>query len=170
MKRQIVLKIISVCLVVMWMVIVFLLSNQVAEDSSKTSGAVIRTIITFFNSDMPKELLEQKVAELQFVIRKLAHFTLYTIGGILITIMFFQYIDNIKHTKVMSILLGTLNAITDEIHQLLVPGRSGEIRDVIIDTSGVILGVIVISFLVYLKGKLNWQKIKNKIKEKRKFK
>ena len=166
MKRQNILKIISVCLVVMWMVLVFLLSHQVAGDSSKTSGAVIRRVITLFNSDISEELLEQRVEQLQFVVRKLAHFTLYTIGGILITIMFFQYKDKIKHTKAMSIILGMIYAISDEIHQLCIPGRSGEIRDVIIDTSGVILGVIVISFLVYIKEKLKLAQNRKKKLEK----
>ena len=36
-----------------------------------------------------------------------------------------------------------LYACTDEFHQLFVPGRSGNFRDVIIDTSGGVLSAIL---------------------------
>ncbi len=42
-----------------------------------------------------------------------------------------------------------LYAASDEIHQLFVPGRSGEVRDVMIDFSGAVLG-IALSMLVFL--------------------
>ena len=88
MKKGFILKVLSILLVVVWMIVVFLLSNEVADDSSKTSGDAIRWILTLIDPDITKEVLEQRVELLQPVVRKLAHFTLYTIGGILINIMF----------------------------------------------------------------------------------
>jgi len=35
----------------------------------------------------------------------------------------------------------SLYAVTDEIHQLFVPGRSGELRDVMIDSIAALVGV-----------------------------
>lgn len=154
MKKKLILRIICIILVVLWMVLVFMLSNEQADDSSETSGNVIRWIVTIFNPNITEENLEKTVEMLQPIIRKLAHFTLYTIGGMLITIMVLQFKDNIKQTKTMSVLLGTMYAVTDEIHQLFVPGRSGELRDVAIDSSGVLLGVVVVSLLVYIKGNI----------------
>lgn len=51
--------------------------------------------------------------------------------------------------------LGALYAISDEIHQTFVPGRSGQVQDVLIDFLGVIIGICVLLFLVKLfnKGK-----------------
>ena len=39
-------------------------------------------------------------------------------------------------------LIGTAYAVTDEFHQSFVPGRSCELRDVVIDSCGVLTGVL----------------------------
>ena len=44
-------------------------------------------------------------------------------------------------------LIGVLYAVSDEIHQCFVPGRSGELRDVLIDSAGVICGVVILRLL-----------------------
>ena len=44
--------------------------------------------------------------------------------------------------------MGALYAITDEIHQLFVPGRSGMIKDVFIDSLGIITGVIICLIII----------------------
>ena len=44
----------------------------------------------------------------------------------------------------MPIALGAaaLYAVTDEVHQYFVPGRSCELRDVLVDTSGALTGIL----------------------------
>ena len=44
-----------------------------------------------------------------------------------------------------------LYACTDEFHQLFIPGRSGEFRDVMVDTCGGIIGLILISINYFRK-------------------
>ncbi len=41
-----------------------------------------------------------------------------------------------------SLIIGILYAISDEIHQLFVPGRSGKVTDVIIDSLGILTGIV----------------------------
>ena len=48
---------------------------------------------------------------------------------------------------------GLLVAICDECVQLGVEGRSGEVRDVLIDFSGVLLAVLVCRILTWLRGR-----------------
>ena len=74
-------KIITIILVIIWMVVVFYLSNQVSNDSSELSTKVTEIIFKIFNIEEIEP--EQKLIA-QGIIRKLAHYTLYTIGGILI--------------------------------------------------------------------------------------
>lgn len=136
-------KIISIILVILWMIIVFWFSSQIGDDSQVTSGNTIRKIITFINNDIDKLKLEEIIETLQPFTRKLAHFTLYTLGGILIFNMFSSFKLKNKEKIYFSILSGAVYAITDEVHQLFVPGRSGMIKDVFIDTLGIITGVIV---------------------------
>ncbi len=49
--------------------------------------------------------------------------------------------------NLVSWLLTVLYAITDEIHQTFVPGRSGRVTDVLIDAAGAAVGVLVMTWL-----------------------
>ena len=138
-KKQIVYLI----LVIIWMIVVFLFSNESSEKSSKASGGITEKVVEVIIKD-PEHLSQSKRDTIETIIRKLAHFTLYTIGGILIAN--FMNTTNIKPNSMLivySILFATMYAITDEIHQLFVPGRSGEIRDILIDTLGASFGTYV---------------------------
>ena len=154
MKKENIWLIISILLVIIWMVSVFKLSGEVSEVSGNRSGGFISSIIRFFNNDISEDNLEKLTESLQPFVRKIAHFLLYSLGGFLIYNLIYIILRKYGYIKniIISILCGVFYAITDEIHQLFVPGRSGEIRDVFIDTLGVIFGTLmyylIISFLV----------------------
>lgn len=131
-------------LVILWMISVFLFSNQASVESTTTSGNFITHFVTFFNSYLSEEKIQEIVNILQPIVRKLAHFSLYTLGGILIATFFYTLKSKVVYVKSYSIALGSIYACTDEIHQLYVPGRSGEIRDILIDTVGIIFGVFIV--------------------------
>lgn len=46
-----------------------------------------------------------------------------------------------------------LYAISDEVHQLFVPGRGGQVRDVIIDSAGAIAGILGYNGLSRIRSK-----------------
>ncbi|MBR2778883.1 MAG: VanZ family protein [Firmicutes bacterium] len=50
-------------------------------------------------------------------------------------------------------LFGTFYAVTDEVHQMLVPGRSGECRDVLIDSAGVLAGILLVIIVFKIKNR-----------------
>ena len=54
---------------------------------------------------------------------------------------------------------GILYAITDEVHQLYIPGRSGKWQDVCIDSIGVLLGIFVLLLIVEIIYKIKQKKI-----------
>ena len=64
------------------MITVFSFSNQISNKSSNTSGRTIKTIIEIFPTTKNLEENEklELIEKLQTPIRKLAHFSLYTIG------------------------------------------------------------------------------------------
>lgn len=135
------------------MALIFSLSSQNATVSSGTSGNVIRLIVGIFHpgfDNLPAAEQTEIVASLQFLARKSAHFSIYMILGVL---SFLAVISYEKLLFAMRLLLSCgiclLYAASDEIHQLFVPGRSGEVRDVMIDFSGAVLG-ITLSALVFL--------------------
>jgi VanZ family protein len=69
------------------------------------------------------------------ILRKIAHATEYAILGALLA-------RAVQGRLVLALGLGVAYAITDEVHQTLVPGRAGRPLDVLIDTVGVALGVL----------------------------
>jgi VanZ family protein len=52
-------------------------------------------------------------------------------------------------------LLALLYGIADELHQRLVPGRSGEVRDVLIDAAGALLGLLLLRWYDRTRGRLS---------------
>ena len=139
-KTQI--KIIKIILIIVWMGIIFGFSNQKGTKSSNTSRKVTVTIVQAV-SDKTIEENEPVIEKTEKIIRKLAHYTIYTVGGFLI--MNYAYTTNLKsREKVLySIAFGAGYAITDELHQFFVSGRSARIFDVGIDTFGVITGIAI---------------------------
>lgn len=139
-KTQI--KILKIILIVAWMLIVFSFSNQGGTKSSNTSRKVTVTVVQII-SDKPIEENEQLIEKVDKVIRKLAHYTIYTIGGFLI--MNYAYTtDRSKKEKILySMAFGAGYAVTDELHQFFVAGRSARIFDIGIDTLGVATGILI---------------------------
>ena len=49
--------------------------------------------------------------------------------------------------------MATVFSIIDEIYQVFIPGRSGEVRDVFLDNAGIVLGLLFVAFgIFYLKN------------------
>lgn len=74
------------------------------------------------------------------LIRKSAHFFEYMLLGILI-LHALRY--RLLSGAVIAVFISAFYAMTDEFHQLFVPGRGGEIRDVMIDSLGALTGVVI---------------------------
>ena len=134
------IKIIKIILIVIWMVVIFSFSNQGGTKSSNTSQKVTKVIIDMVGNNS-KAQNEQFIANLEKVIRKLAHYSIYTVGGILI--MSYAYtLDKPRRQQVCeSLIFGAFYAVTDELHQFFVPGRSARFFDIGIDTLGVLTGI-----------------------------
>ena len=134
------------------MIFIFFQSSLPADTSQEESDIIVRFLSRF--TDRDAEMLS-------FIVRKMAHFTEYTLLGVFISLTVKEHYhkkryheehyseDNfrkghfyIRHF-IIPLICGALYAVSDEIHQRFVPGRSCELRDVLIDTCGVLLGVII---------------------------
>ena len=139
-KEQV--KIIKVILIVIWMAVIFNFSNQGGTESSGTSTKVTKAIVDIVTKDK-EEPNKQVMDNIEKIVRKGAHYTIYTIGGFLI--MNYTYsMEKSKKQKILgSLLFGAFYATTDEIHQFFIPGRSARLFDVGIDTLGVLTGILI---------------------------
>lgn len=64
-------------------------------------------------------------------------------GGFLFLAMFLTYDFSDRKRMIFSLIIGAEYAIFDELHQLFVSDRAGQITDVFIDTIGVVIGICV---------------------------
>ena len=133
------------------MIIIFSLSNQPASDSTELSDGFISNTIgnvyKVFNKNISSDELNDIKVKYTHPVRKMAHFTIYMILGILVTLLVREYNVSFYKCLFISLLVCLLYSISDEVHQLFVSGRSGEIRDVLIDTSGSFIGIFIFNKL-----------------------
>lgn len=120
--------------VVLWMSAIFLLSNEPSQESSMRSDALV-AILQSIGLSGSADLLST-------IIRKLAHISLYAILGGLIFLALTVRRPGFRKLAMYSVLAASLYAVADELHQSYIPGRSGELRDVLIDTLGASIGVL----------------------------
>lgn len=120
-----------------WVGLIFYMSNQPGDVSSKQSGLVLK-LFQVLGIDLNKELGELAT----FIVRKTAHFTEYFILYLL-TINVMQYYFNIKNAILYSLIFSILYACTDEIHQYFIPGRAMAFKDILIDSSGALTAMII---------------------------
>ena len=134
-------------LIILWMLIIFLLSNQKAQDSKELSNSFISNTIIKVYEMKNGEITQQKKIEIKencsFIVRKAAHFTIYLILGLLVSVALIKKCLSLKEIIIYGVLICMAYATTDEIHQIFVSGRSGEIRDIIIDTCGSTVGILL---------------------------
>ena len=153
-------------LTILWMIVIYIFSSQSGDTSASISGglteAIISTIIRDYDSYSPDKQL-YILETTHFLIRKAAHFTEYAILGILscLTLLTHSCSNNMlyiasnikdKMTKIISISLifSSIYAISDEIHQRFTENRSPAVADIILDSSGALTGILVISLLFYI--------------------
>ncbi len=88
---------------------------------------------------------------IEFFIRKGAHVTVYLILAFLIYRALRITIKTRKPIIFYSWLLTSIYAASDEIHQGFTVQRSPHVEDVILDSAGAILGVLLAHHLIYKK-------------------
>ncbi len=124
-------------LVIIWAIVIFIFSNQTGDISNNNNRFVVdlfKLIGVNLNSyfgDMA-----------DFIIRKLAHFLEYFIFYYLI---YNALIENLNRKKALiaSLIIIIIYAGSDEIHQAFIPGRGPGIRDVLVDTGGGLLCMLL---------------------------
>ena len=139
----------------LWMLIIFLFSNQPADDSQGLSNTVIEILQNILHVDILHG--EGWLLDIvSFIVRKAAHMSEYAILGILYVCVLRAY--GVRHAWLFAFFGVVLYASTDEFHQLFIEGRSGQIKDVWIDTCGGLLGLIALRCYDEIHEKLKKRK------------
>ena len=140
-------------LTILLMASIFLLSSQDADSSKELSNDLLSRIKAFI--DLLPNIFNVEDGK---KIRKYAHLFEYMCLGAS-SFMFFKELFLTKKRRICfafcsAAIFGLLYACSDEIHQIFVPGRACQLRDIIIDFAGIVLsaGIFgIFSTLFYKK-------------------
>jgi len=152
-----VLRIVLWAAVIAWMGLIFSFSVETASESSETSGG----FISFFMekwlpgfTDLSPAVQTAKIESVTYFVRKSAHFCIFAVLGFLTCAALRSCDVRTGRSFLFASLIGAVYAVSDEIHQTFVPGRAGMIRDVLLDTAGVLTGTAALTLILYLSIKM----------------
>lgn len=141
---------------------IFLFSSQNAVESSSVSGSLIEQIAPFLHSGYQELCLAEQMAvveSLQDVVRTAAHGTIYCVLGVLTAIALLTFDRKPLASFFAAILICLAYAVSDEIHQSFVPGRSMQMIDVIVDFVGSVVGAGLVSGSYHLHS-IRWRRVR----------
>lgn len=130
-------------LTVITFITIFIFSNENGEKSGSVSRDFTKKVIDILHIDKNLNEIEKEnlIENSQFIVRKLAHFTIYTIAGINLYGFINTYNIKNKYKMIGALLVGIIYATSDEIHQMFSGGRTPAVMDIFIDSCGVLFGI-----------------------------
>ena len=139
-------KIVCWILVVCWMAVIFSFSARTATLSAQDSATVGMWLGKVFVpgfSGWDEQEQKEFADKIDHPVRKAAHASEYAVLGFLLAGGLADDTKKRLYCIGFPWIVGTLYAASDELHQMFVPGRSCQVTDIMIDSSGVFLGVLV---------------------------
>lgn len=121
-----------------WYAVIFLFSAQTGAESGEISDRLAFDLLRL-ETDNPWTLSEVQYALFQlvtFLLRKAAHMAVYFVLTALLLLALRGIFVSARRQAAWAIGLCAVLAALDEVHQYFVPGRSCQLRDVVIDTLG----------------------------------
>lgn len=164
MKRGYISRRVWFALAAAWMIVIFCFSNQKADSSSEISGTLAYQVVEGIDLAAgmawgeDTRLLYAKAIE--HPLRKAAHMTEYAVLACIFLGNFSCYPQTRKRRYAWAQVSAALYAVTDEFHQLFINGRSGEMKDVAIDSAGAFLGLLLAWAVLFVYNKARHQKRK----------
>ncbi len=177
------MKQVFLCLTIGWMCFVFYQGSRQIDESFSHSDVIVDQVIEIIEtiqetfkkkpaSTETNQVVTQKpenqvdeVAltkekfrkDVAYIIRKSAHFFEYGLLAALLAITFYLLKQSKLNLVIYSLFITLLCAVGDEFYQSFI-GRSSNVRDIIIDFSGALVGItcvgVVLGLIKSLKSKI----------------
>jgi len=132
----------------LWYSLIWRFSSQPGEASGSVSSGVIEGALVSGGSDYSAVSSHVQLAVdwlLSLYIRKAAHMFLFFMLALLLWLALTQFMKQRTRRAAAAALLCTALAALDELHQTLVPGRSGKITDVLVDSAGIVIALALLA-------------------------
>ena len=143
-RKKMIAKIVLTALCLIAVGAIFFNSSLDADTSTKQSDPLVDEINQFFESIHIHITITDKM------VRKTAHFTEYAVLGALLSATLYLYVGRRRDSFAMTLPLGCAIALCDEVIQLFPKGRSCEITDVMIDSSGILFSALIVRLILYM--------------------
>ena len=135
---------------ILLMALIFYFSQQPVIISNDLSMGITEPIIEIIEKATQIDNVSEDT--INHIVRKNAHFFLYFFLGIFVLIAL-KKSGVIGYRSIMiALLFSVIFAISDEVHQLFVEGRGASLKDVLIDSIGATIGILIVS-IISLVGK-----------------
>lgn len=144
-----VFRIIIALIIFINMAFIFGFSNQNGKQSTEISKKLSIYIIKIIDKQEINDIDIEKLNKTEHIIRKIAHFFIYMLMSFWLISFINTYKMRYKTKIVLCTIIGIAYASLDEFHQSFILGRTALISDIIIDTVGILVGIIF--FLTIVK-------------------
>jgi len=138
--------------VLIWMGVIFNFSAQNAEESSSLSQGISKILYNTISS-LPGVKIELSL--FHSLLRQTAHFIVFLILALLLINAFRISGLNFNRSALYTFIFAVIYAALDEYHQSFVPGRTAELKDIVVDSLGIVSGLglyrAILFFFAYFK-------------------
>lgn len=151
-----IMKTILILMIFVTFALIFSFSNQNSQKSMSISRRVTEKLTQNIEWIQKLEKVEKEntLLKIETMIRKIAHFSIYFLFGMIMMSLMSIYHMKLRYKILCSFSIGFFYAIFDEIHQMFIPGRTGRALDVLIDSCGIISGIGIILLIQSIVRKL----------------
>jgi len=145
LQKKTVARVLLLGLLLFELALIFKLSNEPAPQSDTTSADFTEQMLAADSDFLASSQAERdaRVQALQKGIRTLAHFAEYTLLGLTAAALALTMEKRLRGTAI-AVLFCVLWAVSDEVHQSFIPGRSCQVSDVAVDSAGILLGACAV--------------------------
>ncbi len=158
----------KICLILtlLWAIVIFAYSAQPGAESEGTSrwaGTMFARIFVPGFEDWNETEQIEFAEKIDHPVRKAAHFAEYTILGFFVAGTYITLEKSKKKRILIPWLIATFYAASDELHQVFVPGRDGNIKDVLLDSAGCLFGVTMMLLILNISFSSRKQAVREKV-------
>lgn len=140
--KEIFLKILKCIPAVIMISMIFTFSAKNAEESSEESNSIASALVEMVSIEVDDATLSL----INDVVREMAHFTEFFLLGCSCYLALTSFTRIGRRALLYLILFCIAYAISDEVHQLFVPGRCLQLQDIIVDSLGATTAILICKF------------------------
>ena len=141
-----------------WMVLIFFFTQLPYFTGKNTSEAIQKVVVTEHNTIHTPSADRVDINRMNLIVRKTTHVMVFGILALLL----FKSLETYRYSYILSWFFTFLYAITDEWHQSFMSGRVAAFKDVLFDSLGAFLALLLV-FLVLRKRRQMVERIKKMI-------